>query len=133
MKGAAVTMLCLVDRRSSRATVVEWAGSASPADAAAPAPIVVPLAAAPAAVVVAQEPGEPASIGTYSVRLYRDLSAGDYTDGLIRPRDGELRQAELRSKEHTSELQSLMRISYAVFCLKKTKTETNYKHNKTNV
>src|SRR3546814_8615356 len=30
----------------------------------------------------------------------------------------------LRSEEHTSELQSLMRISYAVFCLKKKKTTT---------
>src|SRR3546814_7799030 len=30
-----------------------------------------------------------------------------------------------RSEEHTSELQSLMRISYAVFCLKKKKTTTN--------
>src|SRR3546814_4265386 len=30
-----------------------------------------------------------------------------------------------RSEEHTSELQSLMRISYAVFCLKKTNEETN--------
>src|SRR3546814_10458323 len=30
----------------------------------------------------------------------------------------------LRSEEHTSELQSLMRISYAVFCLKKTKKHT---------
>src|SRR3546814_4947414 len=29
-----------------------------------------------------------------------------------------------RSEEHTSELQSLMRISYAVFCLKKKKRET---------
>src|SRR3546814_7963176 len=29
---------------------------------------------------------------------------------------------ERRSEEHTSELQSLMRISYAVFCLKKKKT-----------
>src|SRR3546814_5323098 len=29
-----------------------------------------------------------------------------------------------RSEEHTSELQSLMRISYAVFCLKKKKTNT---------
>src|SRR3546814_7143732 len=29
--------------------------------------------------------------------------------------------ATFRSEEHTSELQSLMRISYAVFCLKKTK------------
>src|SRR3546814_1758854 len=32
--------------------------------------------------------------------------------------------AQLRSEEHTSELQSLMRISYAVFCLKK----KNIKH-----
>src|SRR3546814_7238200 len=31
-------------------------------------------------------------------------------------------QGDTRSEEHTSELQSLMRISYAVFCLKKTKT-----------
>src|SRR3546814_5316180 len=30
-----------------------------------------------------------------------------------------------RSEEHTSELQSLMRISYAVFCLKKKKPKTN--------
>src|SRR3546814_9102820 len=30
----------------------------------------------------------------------------------------------LRSEEHTSELQSLMRISYAVFCLKKNKKNT---------
>src|SRR3546814_1489056 len=35
-----------------------------------------------------------------------------------------------RSEEHTSELQSLMRISYAVFCLKKKKrtTKNNTKH-----
>src|SRR3546814_3370730 len=32
-----------------------------------------------------------------------------------------VRDAEPRSEEHTSELQSLMRISYAVFCLKKKK------------
>src|SRR3546814_3140287 len=32
-----------------------------------------------------------------------------------------------RSEEHTSELQSLMRISYAVFCLKKKKQMTNNK------
>src|SRR3546814_13537122 len=31
-----------------------------------------------------------------------------------------------RSAEHTSELQSLMRISYAVFCLKKTKIRPTY-------
>src|SRR3546814_9645859 len=34
-----------------------------------------------------------------------------------------------RSEEHTSELQSLMRISYAVFCLKKKKTQTNLRTN----
>src|SRR3546814_9251680 len=33
-----------------------------------------------------------------------------------------------RSEEHTSELQSLMRISYAVFCLQKKKTHTNLYH-----
>src|SRR3546814_3002671 len=38
--------------------------------------------------------------------------------GRGRPRGG-------RSEEHTSELQSLMRISYAVFCLKKKKTKQN--------
>src|SRR3546814_5550722 len=31
-----------------------------------------------------------------------------------------------RSEEHTSELQSLMRISYAVFCLKKKNTQKNH-------
>src|SRR3546814_10860222 len=37
-----------------------------------------------------------------------------------------LRSAAVRSEEHTSELQSLMRISYAVFCLKKkTKKQRN--------
>src|SRR3546814_3606412 len=36
----------------------------------------------------------------------------------------EYQQAWRRSEEHTSELQSLMRISYAVFCLKKKKTNT---------
>src|SRR3546814_5148754 len=37
---------------------------------------------------------------------------------------------DARSEEHTSELQSLMRISYAVFCLKK--KNRNTKHNNTN-
>src|SRR3546814_6502081 len=36
------------------------------------------------------------------------------------------RRAGHRSEEHTSELQSLMRISYAVFCLKKKKTHNNH-------
>src|SRR3546814_6300147 len=36
-----------------------------------------------------------------------------------RLRPGRARAGAVRSEEHTSELQSLMRISYAVFCLKK--------------
>src|SRR3546814_1779516 len=36
-----------------------------------------------------------------------------------------IKELEARSEEHTSELQSLMRISYAVFCLKKKKTNTS--------
>src|SRR3546814_2382175 len=49
-------------------------------------------------------------------------SAADVTT--LRPR------AASRSEEHTSELQSLMRISYAVFCLKKKtiNTKTTYTH-----
>src|SRR3546814_2069696 len=35
------------------------------------------------------------------------------------PRRAAIRAYRVRSEEHTSELQSLMRISYAVFCLKK--------------
>src|SRR3546814_5530233 len=38
----------------------------------------------------------------------------------------------LRSEEHTSELQSLMRISYAVFCLKKKNTKPTQAHTTNN-
>src|SRR3546814_3665052 len=44
-------------------------------------------------------------------------------------RDPEHKHVMARSEAHTSELQSLMRISYAVFCLKK-KTNTNYLNTK---
>src|SRR3546814_9424211 len=42
-------------------------------------------------------------------------------------RSTQAKPAALRSEEHTSELQSLMRISYAVFCLKK-KQQKHKKH-----
>src|SRR3546814_6179594 len=44
--------------------------------------------------------------------------------GRIAQRQRQLRGRRGRSEEHTSELQSLMRISYAVFCLKKKKRQT---------
>src|SRR3546814_2823481 len=47
-----------------------------------------------------------------------DLSFGPIKDVLI---SATYERGEGRSEEHTSELQSLMRISYAVFCLKKKK------------
>src|SRR3546814_2345830 len=67
-------------------------------------------------------------------------------DGRILPRQGRRRADHLRrsveaggrvspgvpaarSEEHTSELQSLMRISYAVFCLKTKKTNPQEKYN----
>src|SRR3546814_6099845 len=43
---------------------------------------------------------------------------------------GNLQLTARRSEEHTSELQSLMRISYAVFCLKKQTTPTSRHHHK---
>src|SRR3546814_2319073 len=88
-------------------------------------------------------PGEAVAVVVLK-RLSRALADGDPVHAVIRGSginyDGKtngitapsgLSQAELlrsvyRSEEHTSELQSLMRISYAVFCLKKKNT-----HNQT--
>src|SRR3546814_4811540 len=47
------------------------------------------------------------------------IAAVDADDGRTRHRARTGAAADARSEEHTSELQSLMRISYAVFCLKK--------------
>src|SRR3546814_1839488 len=80
--------------------------------------------------------------GCVSLRLHA-VAAADYPTAAARPADSTLDSARfratfaaaaidwraglkdvvraLRSEEHTSELQSLMRISYAVFCLKKQK------------
>src|SRR3546814_4733152 len=58
--------------------------------------------------LLAAEVDEEVSIGDY-VLSGGELAAAVVVDAVAR----------LRSEEHTSELQSLMRISYAVFCLKK--------------
>src|SRR3546814_5193756 len=50
--------------------------------------------------------------------------AGLFAESMTLP-EGERDDLLRRSEEHTSELQSLMRISYAVFCLKKKKDTTN--------
>src|SRR3546814_2607245 len=51
------------------------------------------------------------------VGAFLDEVIGPDVPRILRP------QPDARSEEHTSELQSLMRISYAVFCLKKNKTK----------
>src|SRR3546814_6025032 len=67
-----------------------------------------PAAASASISVDLPEPGPPVTTWSESVLI-------------ARPRDS----AAPRSEEHTSELQSLMRISYAVFCLKKKKNKRN--------
>src|SRR3546814_2237459 len=49
----------------------------------------------------------------------------DWDDGIADKAADTTSQVDYRSEEHTSELQSLMRISYAVFCLKKKKKHKN--------
>src|SRR3546814_1093870 len=58
------------------------------------------------------------------VQLQLQGIIGEYLQAQARSNADEqtaARQTAVRSEEHTSELQSLMRISYAVFCLKKKK------------
>src|SRR3546814_3367789 len=65
------------------------------------------------------------------LRALRRLLSGDDRMAIVyaptRSVTESVARALARSEEHTSELQSLMRISYAVFCLKKKKN----KHHKT--
>src|SRR3546814_6960275 len=73
--------------------------------------------------------GRPAQVQPHHMRLAaggfeqaaQHLEGGRFA-GAVRPEQAEdFAFADLRSEEHTSELQSLMRHSYAVFCLKKKK------------
>src|SRR3546814_6798743 len=65
------------------------------------------------------------ALGSNQRRLILATMPGAFAGALtlaIVPERATLTILALRSEEHTSELQSLMRISYAVFCLKKKKT-----------
>src|SRR3546814_4065634 len=62
------------------------------------------------------------TLGSSKVEVEEILESQDYKD--VRLLVGVEHARLSRSEEHTSELQSLMRISYAVFCLKKKKKST---------
>src|SRR3546814_4475927 len=76
----------------------------------------------PRSAAIAVTPGEQlldrADAGPLLTRV-RPETVGSWKTGRLIYANAALSQ---RSEEHTSELQSLMRISYAVFCLKKKKT-----------
>src|SRR3546814_3346366 len=64
--------------------------------------------------------------------LQMDIKIQGITEEIMKVALAQAKQGRLRSEEHTSELQSLMRNSYAVFCLKKKKdkTPTTEQHNR---
>src|SRR3546814_8647549 len=68
----------------------------------------------------------PCSVPAVIAQQRMGVGNGDVTAQHLVPKPGRQRlrrDLEGRSEEHTSELQSLMRISYAVFCLKKKNKE----------
>src|SRR3546814_6186097 len=69
--------------------------------------------------IVATMPAVQRMVGAGDVVSRIDVKTNDseHADRILAPLKAKL--AGKRSEEHTSELQSLMRISYAVFCLKK--------------
>src|SRR3546814_7855340 len=74
----------------------------------------------------------PARLGVVAAGVHRtgdERGRGRRAVAAAQPQ-GHPPRARLKSEEHTSELQSLMRISYAVFCLKK-KNKTLESQNKT--
>src|SRR3546814_5929301 len=105
------------------------------------APRPVRLAEAPLRLVgtVVLSGRESGSSGALLVPVANDDVASclavDQAYAMTQPGWHRFEQCTKRSEEHTSELQSLMRISYAVFCLKKNTTPTQIKdlqHQNTN-
>src|SRR3546814_1497552 len=88
--------------------------------------------------IVGGSPSSPSSTAVLSAGRRQGVAVGQPVrepSGLVgRVIETGSNAARVRSEEHTSELQSLMRISYAVFCLKKktnnTHTVTRLHHNR---
>src|SRR3546814_1931592 len=75
--------------------------------------------------IVRIDPAEPDLVHLRFQRHVGDVDRGLQQPRLVGAGLGQLAVDLGRSEEHTSELQSLMRISYAVFCLKKKKKIKN--------
>src|SRR3546814_2001469 len=107
--------------------ISDWSSDVCSSDLSIPArPSAVPRARAVAAARAPDRPRSPRAvpaIGGVAHVPHALRDAQRATPSLVRVR------VPPRSEEHTSELQSLMRISYAVFCLKKKKK----KHKNTNM
>src|SRR3546814_4391139 len=70
-------------------------------------------------------PGSPVG-GAVRPGQHRDVASAGPRPGAARAGQRVPQPGRHRSEEHTSELQSLMRISYAVFCLKKKKNNSTH-------
>src|SRR3546814_2891788 len=68
--------------------------------------------------IIEEPPPATRDVVKFQIQAMRLLGGYGVADQVFR-----LEDTENRSEEHTSELQSLMRISYAVFCLKKKNTQ----------
>src|SRR3546814_7412472 len=71
------------------------------------------------------------AIGVADGKVDRGARGGRARPQRLHRAEGGIGWRTARSEEHTSELQSLMRISYAVFCLKKKKKQINKTYCKT--
>src|SRR3546814_3302707 len=86
----------------------------------------LPEATRPRVLFVSVDPerDSPDRIGEYAHAFHKDTLAATADIPALEAFARSLSLVFMRSEEHTSELQSLMRISYAVFCLKKKKNTT---------
>src|SRR3546814_3057315 len=125
-------------QRTSSARQTTAGGPAWPAKARESAPraatrggnsasVVIAVSGAQALAHAVGDLREAAALAQVEGAVGRELAVDDVDDAAgARRHDDDLRRQEDRlgrSEEHTSELQSLMRRSYAVFCLKKNKTQ----------
>lgn len=98
-RNATSHVLCLYERSSGLAFIsspdTPGAGYTS---ASSTGSHILPLGNG-AAVVVAEESAEPSASGSYSVRLYSNLSSGILVAGIVHPRAGRLLQAELKDMD----------------------------------